>query len=210
MIGGGIVEVVTSGTDWPAVVTTGAVGVAGMVFAYVQGGRARRAQSEDVQASLSAAAGQAALADKREVYARCQTRLMAVRAVAVRVRIEHAGDDVSARAGSPAENTYQQAYLAASESVWIVALSGSENVGNLAWQVLACVDAARTDPGQDQAFRDAQTALLVAMRAELGSAGPSGPVTPLADTGLASTTEPLSPTAASGPAAGGTEPTLAE
>src|ERR1017187_3079556 len=104
MIAGGIVEVVTRGADWPAVVTTGAVGLAGMVFAYIQGGRAQRAQSEDLQASLSAAAGRAALADKREVYARCQTRLTAVRAAAVRVRIEHAGDDVSARAGSPAEN----------------------------------------------------------------------------------------------------------
>jgi hypothetical protein len=169
------VQVVTAGTDWPAIVT-GVVGLVGIVLAHLQGRYSQRRQAEDVQATLDAATqdlrmsitaedARARLADRRKIYVHCLVELSALRAAAVRVRAEQGHGAAHAAA---AMDAFRQAVLAAHEAVWPVVISGSPEVAKLAGQFVASVSNA-LDPGQDAAFRQAQNALIRAMRADLSA-----------------------------------------
>jgi hypothetical protein len=72
------VQVVTTGTDWPAIIaaiTTGVVGVAGILATYWQGKRGQEAASKNLSTTINAENERAHLAEKRRIYARCLTTL---------------------------------------------------------------------------------------------------------------------------------------
>jgi hypothetical protein len=176
-----VVQVVTADTDWPAIVT-GAVGAVGIVLTFLQGRYSLRAQSADLRASLDAATqnlrisiaaddARARQADRRQLYVHCQVALSALRVAAVRVRAEQAYGP--ARDGV-AMDAFTQADLAAREAVWPVVISGSPEVAELASRLLASVSSALADPAQDEGFRQAQSALIGAMQADLATPGGGG------------------------------------
>jgi hypothetical protein len=73
-----VVQVVASGTDWPAIVAsiaTGVVGLAGIIATYLQGNRASRAEDR-----------RAEIAEKRRIYAQCQNALNIASFSAIRAR----------------------------------------------------------------------------------------------------------------------------
>lgn len=172
-----MVQVITVGTDWPAIVT-GAVGAVGIVLTFLQGRYSLRAQSEDLRASIAAEDTRARQADLRQLYVQCQVALSALRVAAVRMRAEQA--DGPTRDGA-AMDAFTQADLAARAAIWPVVISGSSEVAELAERFLASVSGALADPARDEAFRQAQDALISAMRAEVAvpalavvGAGPGG------------------------------------
>jgi hypothetical protein len=73
-----IVQVVTGGTDWPAIVaaiTTGVVGLGGILATYWQGKRGQEAASKNFSTTITAENERARLAEKRRIYAACLNAL---------------------------------------------------------------------------------------------------------------------------------------
>jgi hypothetical protein len=147
-----VVQVVTSGTDWPAIaagIATGVVGLAGIGGTLWQGKRAREAASKDLRESLDAATTNLQLgieaenkrahdAEKRRIYAECLTALNEVILAALVYGGSAAGDvskDVDARLNKALDATFKagnEARLIASAEVQGVLSTSIREVSDLA------------------------------------------------------------------------------
>ena len=151
-----VVQVVTTGTDWPAVwaaISGGVVGLAGIIFAWRQS-----------RMTISAEDARAKLAEKRRIYANCltaiNTYLYAAGALAGGTELppaEHAGLEQEAdRARTAALNTTSEVYLV-----------GTAEVTRLANRTLSLVMSAETGTSVEEPVT-VFVELTGAMRRDLG------------------------------------------
>jgi len=156
-----VVQVVTSGVDWPAVVAAisgGVVGLAGIIFAWRQSKMTIRADDERVE-----------LADKRQIYSKYQASLDDVFTVANILRTEHGPDRPKYL------SNLQGANVAMFNATSDVRLAAPAHIANKAREVAdtlskAAVRAAQTgaDVDQDNAVYNGRQDLYRLMRADLG------------------------------------------
>ena len=150
-----VVQVVTSGTDWPAVVaaiTGGVVGLAGIFAATRQSGKSIRA--EDARAKL---------AERRRIYANYLATLT-----------QYAGADNRLRAAEDGSKEHEealrersQAQTAARTAVQEVTLIAPASLSILAQQVDSQGRNVRDEAGGDRITK-AYAEMIIAMRADLG------------------------------------------
>ena len=136
-----VIQVVTSGVDWPAVVagiSGGVVGLAGITFAWRQSRMTIRADDRRVE-----------LAEKRRIYANCLAAL------------QHAADAGVMRDDPPSEREDAAAAAAETASFEVVIIAPSA-VSKLVSTALGCLGEQR-----EEEFSDAMTKLIVAMRVDL-------------------------------------------
>ena len=168
-----VVQVVTSGTDWPAVVAAisgGVVGLAGIIFAWRQSRMTIRADDQ-----------RAELAEKRQIYSKYQASLDDVFTIADILRNEHDQDRPKYLSRLQATTT---AMYNATSDLRLVAPAGiasrarevADTLGRTAWR------AARTgsDVDQDNAVYNGRQELYGLMRVDLGVLEPGKDVVPTA------------------------------
>lgn len=188
-----VVQVVTSGTDWPAIVagiTTGVVGVAGIGGTLWQGKRARQAASKDLKVSLDAASvnlltginadmERGRLADKRKIYANYQAAVdqlnVTISAINALTRFEALQLKVSATDLLSMVSETKNAATALVNTLSEVMLIAPKEIGLQAQLVMVLsmdyvqLIANKKDTGEVAAkIREVRGQLYQAMRADLG------------------------------------------
>jgi hypothetical protein len=136
-----LIQVVTSGTDWPAMwaaISGGVVGLAGIVFAWRQS-----------KMTISADDERAILADKRQIYSKYHASLDEVFTIANILRTEHGPDRPKYLSGLQAAsvtmfNTTSDVRLAAPEGIANLARKVADTLSGAAWR------AAQTGSDVDQ------------------------------------------------------------
>lgn len=172
-----VVQVVASGTDWPAIasgVAAGVVGVVGIVATYLQGKRSQQTQSTDLrvtldataknlQTSISADNERAELAARRKLYGHCMSSF-AIAMDSARLANRHSKDPLDRFAAA-----YNNALVNALSAIYEVILSSPADVGNLASEALGSLTSLRSGgEGSDEKCVNAQVDLLAVMREDLG------------------------------------------
>ena len=172
-----VVQVVASGTDWPAIasgVAAGIVGFAGIAATYMQGKRSQRVQSDDLRASLDATAKnlqtsigadneRAELAARRRLYGHCMGTFLLATDSARLARL-HSTDPLDRFSAA-----YNSALVSALSAIYEVILSAPPEVGDLASEALGNLMALRSGAeDSDRKCVNAQVDLLAAMRKDLG------------------------------------------
>jgi hypothetical protein len=155
-----VIQVVTSGTDWPAVVAAisgGVVGLAGIIFAWRQSKMTIRADDE-----------RAELAEKRQIYSKYQASLDDVFTIANILRTEHGPDRPKYLSELQAANVVMfnatsDVRLTAPAGIASVARKVADTLSAAAWR------AAQTgsDVDQDNAVYNGRQELYSVMRADL-------------------------------------------
>jgi hypothetical protein len=156
-----VVQVVTSGTDWPAIVAAisgGVVALAGIIFAWRQS-----------KMTITADDQRAVLADKRQIYSKYQATLDDVFTVANILRTEHGPDrpkylsDLQT-AGVAMFNATSDVRLTAPADIASQARTVADTLSKAAWR------AAQTgsDVDQDNAVYKGRQELYSLMRTDLG------------------------------------------
>jgi hypothetical protein len=173
-----VIQIVASGTDWPAIasgIAAGVVGVAGIVATYSQSKHSQRAQSSDLVTTLDATAKnlqtsigadneRAELAARRHLYGRCISAFMIARDSA-RLASRHSKDPLDRFAAA-----YNSALTDAFSVIYEVMLSAPADFGQLASEALDSLTLLRYGgEGGDEKCIDAQLNLVTAMRKDLAS-----------------------------------------
>lgn len=172
-----VVQVVASGTDWPAVtsgVAAGVVGLAGIMATYMQSKRSQRAQSDDLRATLEATSTnlrmsigadneRSELSARRQLYAQCMGALV-VAADSARLAKAHSKDPLDSFADS-----YNRALISALSAMYEVIVGAPVTIGDLASEALSSLMDLRSGvKDSDAKYVSAQVDLLAAMRQDLG------------------------------------------
>jgi hypothetical protein len=151
-----VVQVVTTGTDWPAIVaaiSTGVVGIAGIVATFLSGKRRINAENE-----------RARLAEKRRIYAAFMAAVDSLYVITI-----HADDD-NTQLDSARYNDARTALYRATSELRLVA---PPDVEHIVWEIGKAIDsyASSRRKGKSVSFPDnfgsKRSDLERAMRADL-------------------------------------------
>ena len=171
-----VVQVVTSGVDWPAIaaaIATGVVGIAGIVGTSWQGKRAREGQSKDLRASIDAAAEnlklsigaeteRARLTEKRRIYAQCLGAFGGLMAAATKSDLYREMDPLN-QESDIAQNEHAVALIAAHDALSQLQLIAPTPVQDRASKFMGSLLVVG-----ERGDSEARKQLLMAMRADLG------------------------------------------
>lgn len=176
-----VVQVVTGGTDWPAIVaaiSTGVVGLAGIGGTFWQGKRARETASSDLKVSLDATTTNldrsidaenrpAWLTEKRRIYAAYQAALSTLVVAIAADEAVHVNTDASQEERTEARTRAYEARHEAFATMTEVRMVAPEDVIELAAKVgLFLAGDAESGLDEETALRIRES-LYLAMRADL-------------------------------------------